>query len=135
MGNWYELRLAKLKAIEHLLDARVFGSGLQADLLNHDILQLAKKSGTVFYPTVWLLRNVDDKEHVQTLVKYGLSAVSIDIVHEPQFKWHLGEWRDGEVVRITFCSTVDETITCSVLAKWSLLDMFWKIIDGSVTYE
>lgn len=135
MSNWYELRLAKLKAVEHLLDTRVFGGGLLADLTNADILQLAKKSGTVFYPTVWLLRNVREEEHVQTLAKYGLSTVSVDIVHEPQFKWHLGEWRGGEVARITFCSTVDKTITCSVLAKWSLLDMFWKIVDGDNVHE
>ena len=135
MGNWYELRLAKLKEIEHLLDVRVFDSGLDSALSNDDILELAKCAGTKFYPNVWLLRNSLSKEDVQILAKNPVQVVSIETVYEPQLSWSMNEWVGGDVKRLTFCSSIDSSMKCSVTSKSQLSNMFWKIIDGSTVYE
>lgn len=135
MSNYYTLRLAKLKEIEHLLDKRVFGSGLSSKLSNDEILELAKTVGTEFYPTVWLLRNSINKEDVQILAKSPVQVVSIETVYEPQLSWSMNEWVGGDVKRLTFCSSTNGSITCFVTSKLSLNDMFWKIVDNETVYE
>ena len=41
----------------------------------------------------------------------------------------------GDVKRLTFCSSIDSSMKCSVTSKSLLTNMFWKIIDGSTVYE
>ena len=135
MSNWYTLRLAKLKAIEHLLDVRVFGRGLTSTLSNDEILELAKCSGTKFYPAVWLLRNSISEDDVQILAKNPVQVVSIETVYEPQLSWSMNEWVGGDVKRLTFCSSADTSVTCFVTSKSSLSSMFWKIVDCETIYE
>jgi hypothetical protein len=135
MSNYYTLRLAKLKEIEHLLDTRVFGKGLISALSNADILELAKTAGTEFYPTVWLLRNSINKEDVQILAKNPLRVVSIETVYEQQLSLSMNEWVGCDAKRLTFCSSTNGSVTCFVTSKSSLRDMFWKIVDCETVYE
>lgn len=105
--NYYETRIAAIKAIEPQVDKTIFSTGLKT-MRNIDILSL--KKGTKCGPTVWLLRDVSDIEAAKAAAKQN--AVYIEGV-ENEYDMHatfkFGEWRGAMISHLVvrFPSYID----------------------------
>lgn len=93
--NYYETRIAAIRAIEPPVDKNIFSAGLKT-MRNHEVLEL--KPDTICAPTVWLLRDVSDIEAAKAAaIKNVVYIEGVKDVYDRQATFRFGEWQGATI--------------------------------------